>query len=80
MNGGHITSHLRMALNENGREDFPMGRAKVVHLAIQFVQKEQQSEGRIFALMEVANGLEGKTRRSDPRSSGGMWVDVWEWL
>lgn len=57
-----------------------MGRAKVVHLAIQFVQKEQQSEGRIFALMEVANGLEGKTRRSDPRSSGGMWVDVWEWL
>lgn len=37
MNGGHITSHLRIALNENGREDFPMGRAKVVHLAIQFV-------------------------------------------
>ena len=48
-----------------------MGRAKVVYLAIQFVQKEQQSEVRIFALMEVANGLDGKTRQSDPRSSGG---------
>lgn len=59
---------------------FPMGGAEVVHLVIHFVWKEQWSEVRIFRFIEYldswANGLEGKTRRSETRGSG---VEACRW-